>query len=112
QSRRHAYSLHNAPTPVTSPLSLHDALPILLIAAATAAQSPPQTFEELSTKARQAYEANHSEEAAELYARAVKLRPDWAEGWWARSEEHTSELQSPYDLVCRLLLEKKNIKKV
>src|SRR6266705_2456047 len=27
----------------------------------------------------------------------------------ARSEEHTSELQSPYDLVCRLLLEKKNI---
>src|SRR5207248_10110628 len=34
--------------------------------------------------------------------------------WWCacgksakRSEEHTSELQSPYDLVCRLLLEKK-----
>src|SRR5437867_10556516 len=27
-----------------------------------------------------------------------------------RSEEHTSELQSPYDLVCRLLLEKKKIK--
>src|SRR5438094_6410842 len=26
----------------------------------------------------------------------------------SRSEEHTSELQSPYDLVCRLLLEKKN----
>src|SRR6266705_6982568 len=24
-----------------------------------------------------------------------------------RSEEHTSELQSPYDVVCRLLLEKK-----
>src|SRR5207248_9504915 len=24
-----------------------------------------------------------------------------------RSEEHTSELQPPYDLVCRLLLEKK-----
>src|SRR5437867_11111633 len=28
-----------------------------------------------------------------------------------RSEEHTSELQSPYDLVCRLLLEKKKKKK-
>src|SRR5438094_1412491 len=28
--------------------------------------------------------------------------------WPRRSEEHTSELQSPYDLVCRLLLEKKN----
>src|SRR5258708_28536105 len=26
---------------------------------------------------------------------------------WARSEEHTSELQSPDHLVCRLLLEKK-----
>src|SRR5437867_7213042 len=28
-----------------------------------------------------------------------------------RSEEHTSELQSPYDLVCRLLLEKKKFQK-
>src|SRR5438067_10384069 len=27
---------------------------------------------------------------------------------WKRSEEHTSELQSRFDLVCRLLLEKKN----
>src|SRR5258708_14961897 len=27
-----------------------------------------------------------------------------------RSEEHTSELQSPDHLVCRLLLEKKNLK--
>src|SRR6266705_6075379 len=29
-----------------------------------------------------------------------------------RSEEHTSELQSPYDLVCRLLLEKKKKKTI
>src|SRR5438105_9217079 len=29
---------------------------------------------------------------------------------WARSEEHTSELQSRVDLVCRLLLEKKKKK--
>src|SRR5574340_1747736 len=29
----------------------------------------------------------------------------------SRSEEHTSELQSPKDLVCRLLLEKKKKKK-
>src|SRR5438034_6957812 len=29
---------------------------------------------------------------------------------WHRSEEHTSELQSHSDLVCRLLLEKKKIK--
>src|ERR1039457_7292589 len=27
---------------------------------------------------------------------------------WNRSEEHTSELQSPCNLVCRLLLEKNN----
>src|SRR5207248_10552032 len=33
------------------------------------------------------------------------LEPDF------RSEEHTSELQSPYDLVCRLLLEKKKKQK-
>src|SRR5699024_2541563 len=32
--------------------------------------------------------------------KATKLTPD-------RSEEHTSELQSRFDLVCRLLLEKK-----
>src|SRR5437773_4942135 len=29
--------------------------------------------------------------------------------WARRSEEHTSELQSHHDLVCRLLLEKKKI---
>src|SRR5256885_5186050 len=29
-----------------------------------------------------------------------------------RSEEHTSELQSPCNLVCRLLLEKKKKKKI
>src|SRR5699024_11890253 len=28
-------------------------------------------------------------------------------GYYQRSEEHTSELQSRFDLVCRLLLEKK-----
>src|SRR6266705_1243394 len=33
----------------------------------------------------------------------------WGGSPWPRwrSEEHTSELQSPYELVCRLLLEKK-----
>src|SRR5438876_4943068 len=33
--------------------------------------------------------------------------PRWTRS--KRSEEHTSELQSPVHLVCRLLLEKKNI---
>src|SRR5437867_6327245 len=37
--------------------------------------------------------------------RPRRVGPDLARG---RSEEHTSELQSPYDLVCRFLLEKKH----
>src|SRR2546426_7407822 len=42
-------------------------------------------------------------------ARRGDARPGVAgAGASARSEEHTSELQSPCNLVCRLLLEKKN----
>src|SRR5207248_3911049 len=37
-------------------------------------------------------------------SRAPSVKPSSS---FLRSEEHTSELQSPYDLVCRLLLEKK-----
>src|SRR5205807_3717212 len=37
-----------------------------------------------------------------------KLRQETAALLAMRSEEHTSELQSPCNLVCRLLLEKKN----
>ena len=36
------------------------------------------------------------------------LRPTWSYNKPKRSEEHTSELQSRTNLVCRLLLEKKN----
>src|SRR5699024_12661857 len=36
--------------------------------------------------------------------------PGPAGGTGSRSEEHTSELQSRFDLVCRLLLEKKKSK--
>src|SRR5207248_10009807 len=42
-------------------------------------------------------------------------RSGWLSERWrlrGRSEEHTSELQSPYVLVCRLLLEKKNLASV
>src|SRR6266536_4784950 len=50
------------------------------------------------------------------YTTLFRSRPTSARGWqsrtapWparTRSEEHTSELQSRVDLVCRLLLEKK-----
>src|SRR5947208_11899063 len=37
----------------------------------------------------------------------AKAVADIRVGWAFRSEEHTSELQSPDQLVCRLLLEKK-----
>src|SRR5437867_9068150 len=40
-------------------------------------------------------------------AAGAALRASLGEVEVRRSEEHTSELQSPYDLVCRLLLEKK-----
>src|ERR1022692_5278820 len=41
---------------------------------------------------------------------AMVCSSDWP-GVESRSEEHTSELQSPCNLVCRLLLEKKKKKK-
>src|SRR6266513_4946355 len=40
----------------------------------------------------------------------VGKRKPQAAGQHLRSEEHTSELQSRFDLVCRLLLEKKKLK--
>src|SRR5690348_17735943 len=50
-------------------------------------------------------------------SRSIAATPVPACGYWpacwqgrrSRSEEHTSELQSPVHLVCRLLLEKKKI---
>src|SRR5437868_12271207 len=46
-------------------------------------------------------------ERGELALVIFRKPPKW---WWKISEEHTSELQSRFDLVCRLLLEKKNKK--
>ena len=56
---------------------------MLCIAAVAASQTTSQSFEQLSVKAQQAYDANRDDEAARLYSEAVKLKPDWAEGWWA-----------------------------
>src|SRR5438067_9273858 len=49
--------------------------------------------------------------SAESFSTACCSRswsPGRRKGFGRRSEEHTSELQSRFDLVCRLLLEKKN----
>src|SRR2546427_6379987 len=49
--------------------------------------------------------------ARSLWARRSKRSATWCVRWRRRSEEHTSELQSQSNLVCRLLLEKKKKKK-
>src|SRR5256712_3430679 len=49
--------------------------------------------------------ATQADRQIQLAEARIKQLPSLAEGY--RSEEHTSELQSRSDLVCRLLLEKK-----
>src|SRR5260221_2252991 len=71
-------------------LSLHDALPIFVRASGGAH--------------RALIRAGHRERRGEVGAHRAKDRRDPHDN---RSEEHTSELQSHSDLVCRLLLEKK-----
>src|ERR1019366_10785418 len=45
-----------------------------------------------------------SQRGSDGWLRSDRLPPDMQ---WVRSEEHTSELQSLTNIVCRLLLEKK-----
>src|SRR5438132_8538510 len=63
--------------------------------------------EHLAAAGRRAYARGDLPAAAGLLSRAAALLEPEAPG---RSEEHTSELQSHSDLVCRLLLEKKKKK--
>src|SRR5256884_3926890 len=61
-------------------------------------------------------ENNRNAKFYSLTRRGRRQLRDEAEGWnqmaAVRSEEHTSELQSRLHLVCRLLLEKKKIKRL
>src|ERR1039457_3436925 len=50
------------------------------------------------------FRSDHDDLAAALFDHLRQCRPAGV----IRSEEHTSELQSPCNLVCRLLLEKTN----
>src|SRR5205823_14896928 len=82
------------------PLSLHDALPISTRAVARAPRgrcrgAPPCPHRARGATTRSAHRAH------------AEARAPGAPGARARSEEHTSELQSLAYLVCRLLLEKK-----
>src|SRR5699024_12715825 len=83
---------HAAP-PVLYALSLHDALPIstprcCAASVSTSPHGPASVYPPTSTT-------------------RMSPGPAWSSPMWMRSEEHTSELQSRFDLVCRLLLEKK-----
>src|SRR5437867_7004180 len=82
-------------------LSLHDALPIC-----RRSRAPPQGAKDRACASAwphltplEGLQPHHGRAQREAGAQEL-LRLQ-------RSEEHTSELQSPYDLVCRLLLEKK-----
>src|SRR5207247_10555504 len=88
-----------APTQIFT-LSLHDALPI----------SPPLPGSELRSKRCTMASRPLRSHAAGLFHWLIGKRRAISAGDGSdrnRSEEHTSELQSRVDLVCRLLLEKK-----
>src|SRR5699024_12503956 len=98
--------LNHTPTTVLYSLSLHDALPILgdfredlyHRLNVIRIQLPPlrDRTEDIPSLARYFLQKT----AKELGVETKVLHQQ-------RSEEHTSELQSRFDLVCRLLLEKK-----
>src|SRR5205085_11231106 len=99
-----------APTQLYT-LSLHDALPILAEVALHESQwfsahilQRPADLAELVAERRRARAVNrlavHLQPAARGAKNILARRRN-------RSEEHTSELQSQSNLVCRLLLEKK-----
>src|SRR5688572_32771595 len=76
---------------------------------------PRSTLFPYTTLFRSEREAGHREQGLRVGARGFPCRrqlrhdrPHTRERVARRSEEHTSELQSQSNLVCRLLLEKKN----
>src|SRR5438477_8710957 len=90
----------HAPTTQLYTLSLHDALPIC----GTTPDALPFAFRDDFILA-----VHRPLSLARLTLRLVALSASAAANWRGacRSEEHTSELQSHVNLVCRLLLEKK-----
>src|SRR5438132_7666514 len=62
---------------------------------------------ELSPEERDGAEASADDNFKEEFDKLATLDEEWRDYMAQRSEEHTSELQSHSDLVCRLLLEKK-----
>lgn len=56
--------------------------PLVLGSAASAAQTSPNTFDQLVAQANSARQQNDSAEAIYLYQKAVKMDPKWSDGWW------------------------------
>src|SRR5256885_9799177 len=79
------------------PLSLHDALPILFRDKASGEEQLALVHAALDTTKPVLVRMHSLDLFADVLGEAGP-----------RSEEHTSELQSPCNLVCRLLLGKKN----
>src|SRR5699024_11651776 len=89
-------------------LSLPDALPISPVEQAADGEHPPQRQRPAPAhEAGQRHRAQRGERAADVQRGGVQARHRGGAPPGHRSEEHTSELQSRFDLVCRLLLEKK-----
>src|SRR5205085_12637357 len=103
--------LFNAPAPTEIyTLSLHDALPICFVPRVavtwcSSATKSPFPESDVDTAANVPPDSS----AIRCMRANTFARPRTAElsGGTFRSEEHTSELQSQSNLVCRLLLEKK-----
>ena len=61
----------------------------------------PKTFETIAKAADQAREADRLNEAIDLYSKAVRLRPAWADGWWwlgsiFYEQDRFSEAEGPF----------------
>src|SRR5699024_11972334 len=103
----HQYISASSPHTSIYALSLHDALPIspaLIAAALSAGSLPTAAFTTCPVPQRKAFTIS-----ARLFRPPKPNRGTLSFSREPmRSDEHTSELQSRFDLVCRLLLEKKN----
>src|SRR5690348_17647394 len=97
----------NPPPSELYTLSLHDALPILVRSSVLGGLHPLPTSVQDPPVATAASLSCCPCSAPCICQERSAGRDAYGHGE-RRSEEHTSELQSPVHLVCRLLLEKKN----
>src|SRR5262249_61845638 len=88
-----------------STLSLHDALPIFAIASAALTVASFAPLAHAAKTELLVYSALEADQIKAYKSGFEKAHPEIELKF--RSEEHTSELQSLTNLVCRLLLEKK-----